>query len=228
MTETRPLRSYGRRKGKPLSARKERLLGELLPRLRLDLKMPPPARLAGLFEVPVKEVWLEIGFGSGEHLLWQAKQDAEIGFIGCEPFINGLASLLGAVEDRDIKTIRVHDGDAREVLAWLLDGSMSRIFLLFPDPWPKKRQLKRRLLSADTISEFARLLRPGGELRFASDSGDYAAQALLLMRQSGAFAWTAERAADWRQRPADWPETRYERKALVEGRSAYYLRFSRL
>jgi len=228
MTETRPLRSYGRRKGKPLSARKERLLGELLPRLRLDLKKPPPARLADLFEVPVKEIWLEIGFGSGEHLLWQAKHAAEIGFIGCEPFINGLASLLGAVEDQDIKTIRVHDGDAREVLAWLSDRSMSRIFLLFPDPWPKKRQLKRRLLSADTISEFARLLRPGGELRFASDSGDYAAQALLLMRQSGAFAWTAERAADWRQRPADWPETRYERKALVEGRSAYYLRFSRL
>jgi tRNA (guanine-N7-)-methyltransferase len=228
MTETRPLRSYGRRKGKPLSARKERLLGELLPRLRLDLKKPPPAHLADLFEVPVKEVWLEIGFGSGEHLLWQAGHAAEIGFIGCEPFINGMASLLGAVEDQDIKTIRVHGGDAREVLAWLPDRSIGRIFLLFPDPWPKKRQLKRRLLSTDTISELARLLRPGGELRFASDSGDYAAQALLLMRQSGAFRWTAERAADWRERPADWPETRYERKALLEGRSAYYLRFARL
>jgi tRNA (guanine-N7-)-methyltransferase len=228
MTETRPLRSYGRRKGKPLSARKERLLGELLPRLRLDLKKLPPARLADLFEVPVKEVWLEIGFGSGEHLLWQAGHAAEIGFIGCEPFINGLASLLGAVETQDIKTVRVHGGDAREVLAWLPDRSIGRIFLLFPDPWPKKRQLKRRLLSVDTISELARLLRPGGELRFASDIGDYAAQALLLMRQSGAFRWTAERATDWRERLPDWPETRYERKALVEGRSAYYLRFARL
>jgi tRNA (guanine-N7-)-methyltransferase len=228
MTETRPLRSYGRRKGKPLSARKERLLGELLPLLRLDLKKLPPARLADLFEVPVKEVWLEIGFGSGEHLLWQAGHAAEIGFIGCEPFINGLASLLGAVEAQDVKTVRVHGGDAREVLAWLPDRSIGRIFLLFPDPWPKKRQLKRRLLSADTISELARLLRPGGELRFASDIGDYAAQALLLMRQSGAFRWTAERATDWRKRLPDWPETRYERKALVEGRSAYYLRFARL
>jgi len=228
MTETRPLRSYGRRKGKPLSARKERLLGELLPLLRLDLKKLPPARLADLFEVPVKEVWLEIGFGSGEHLLWQAGHAAEIGFIGCEPFINGLASLLGAVEAQDIKTVRVHGGDAREVLAWLPDRSIGRIFLLFPDPWPKKRQLKRRLLSADTIGELARLLRPGGELRFASDIGDYAAQALLLMRQSGAFRWTAERAADWRERLPHWPETRYERKALLEGRNAYYLRFARL
>src|SRR3990170_9093020 len=116
MTETRPLRSYGRRKGKPLSARKERLLGALLPLLRLDLKSPPPARLTDLFDVPVEEVWLEIGFGSGEHLLWQAEHHRELGFIGCEPFINGLGSLLGAIEDRDIKTIRGHDGDAREGL----------------------------------------------------------------------------------------------------------------
>jgi tRNA (guanine-N7-)-methyltransferase len=227
MTETRPLRSYGRRKGKPLSARKERLIGALLPLLRLDLKNPPPARLTDLFDVPVKDIWLEIGFGSGEHLLWQAEQQKDVGFIGCEPFINGLASLLGAVEDRDIKTIRVHDGDAREVLAWLPDRSVGRIFLLFPDPWPKKRQLKRRLLSPGTIRELARVLRPGGEFRFASDSGDYAAEALLLMRQGGDLAWTAERAGDWRERGADWPETRYERKALSEGRKPVYLTFLR-
>lgn len=228
MTETRPLRSYGRRKGKPLSARKERLIGALLPLLRLDLKNPPPARLTDLFDVPVKEVWLEIGFGSGEHLLWQAEHYKDVGFIGCEPFINGVASLLGAVEDRDIKTIRIHDGDAREVLAWLPVRSVGRIFLLFPDPWPKKRQLKRRLLSPGTIRELARVLRPGGELRFASDDSDYAAQVLWLTQQSGAFAWTAERANDWRERGADWPETRYERKAFMEGRSAYYLRFAKL
>ena len=228
MTETRPLRSYGRRKGKPLSARKERLLGELLPLLRLDLKSPPPARLTDLFDVPVRDIWLEIGFGSGEHLLWQAAHHKDVGFIGCEPFINGVASLLGAVEEQDIKTIRVHDGDAREVLAWLLDRSVGRIFLLFPDPWQKKRQLKRRLLSPGTVGELARVVRPSGELRFASDSGDYAAETLLLMRQSGAFAWTAERANDWRERGADWPETRYERKALSEGRKSIYLSFRRL
>jgi tRNA (guanine-N7-)-methyltransferase len=219
------LRSYGRRKGKPLSARKERLITELLPRLRLNLKEPPPR---DLFSVPVKEVWLEIGFGSGEHLLWQAEQHQDIGFIGCEPFVNGMGSLLGAVADRGIATIRVHDGDARDVLAWLPDGSMSRIFILFPDPWPKKRQLKRRLISEETVSALARVLRSGGELRFASDSGDYAAQTLFLIAKGSAFAWLAERASDWRARPADWPETRYERKALAEGRKPVYLSFERL
>lgn len=225
---TRPLRSYGRRKGKPLSARKERLIETLLPLLRLDLKQEAPGRLAELFPIPVSEVWLEIGFGSGEHLLWQAEHRKGVGFIGCEPFVNGVASLLGAVEDRDIETIRVHDGDAREVLAWLPDRSIGRIFVLFPDPWPKTRQLKRRLLTPETVKEFARVMAPGGEFRFASDSGDYAAHALLLMRQSGAFSWTAERPADWRERGADWPETRYERKALSEGRKSIYLSFRRL
>ncbi len=227
MTEVRLLRSYGRRKAKPLSARKERLMAELLPRLRLDLRNAPPPRLPELFEVPVKDVWLEIGFGSGEHLLWQAEHHKDVGFIGCEPFINGVASLLGAIEERGLNTVRIHDGDAREVLGWLPNGAISRIFLLFPDPWPKRRQMKRRLLSPETIKEFARVLHAGGELRFASDNGDYAAQVLLLMRQSGWFAWTAECAADWRERPSDWPETRYERKAFSEGKRPIYLSFKR-
>jgi tRNA (guanine-N7-)-methyltransferase len=124
-------------------------------------------------------------------------------------------------------TIRVHDGDARDVLAWLPDRSISRIFLLFPDPWPKRRQQKRRLLAREPVRELARVLVPGGEFRFASDSGDYAAQALFLARGSGAFIWKAERPADWRERAADWPETRYERKALTSGRKAIYLSFER-
>ena len=225
MGATGRLRSYGRRKAKPLSARKARLVGALLPLLRVGLAKKAPSPLTGLFRVPVKQVWLEIGFGSGEHLLWQAERHTQIGFVGCEPFINGMGSLLGAIEERGIARIRVHDGDAREVLAWLPDRSIGRIFLLFPDPWPKRRQQRRRLLASETVSEFARVLVPGGELRFASDSGDYAAQALLLMRQSGAFVWAAGRAADWRERPSDWPETRYERKALSEGRKPIYLRF---
>lgn len=228
MSQTPPLRSYGRRKSKPLSARKERLFRELLPRLRLDLKSAPPKGLRALFPVPVREVWLEIGFGAGEHLLWQAEQHADIGFIGCEPFINGVGTLLGALEDRGIETVRLHDGDARDVLAWLPANAISRLFLLFPDPWPKKRHRKRRLISPDSIAAFARVLAPGGELRFASDDGDYAAQALFAVGRSGAFAWLAERAADWQTRPADWPETRYERKALSEGRKSVYLRWRRL
>lgn len=223
-----PLRSYGRRKGKPLSARKERLIAELLPRLRLNLKEPAPGRLSDLFSLPVREVWLEIGFGSGEHLLWQAEQNQDIGFIGCEPFVNGMGTLLGAVETRRIETVRVHDDDARDVLAWLPDGSVSRIFILFPDPWPKKRQLKRRLISEDTVATLARVLRAGGELRFASDSGDYAAQTLVLMEKSGGFACRVERAADRGERPSDWPETRYERKALADGQRCVYLKFWRL
>ena len=225
--EPKPLRSYGRRKGKPLSVRKERLIAELLPRLRLNLKEPAPGALRDLFPVNVEEVWLEIGFGSGEHLLWQAEQHPNIGFIGCEPFVNGMGTLLGAIEDRSIETIRVHDGDARDVLARLPDGSISRAFILFPDPWPKRRQQKRRLISQETASALARVLRPGGKLRFASDSGDYAAQTLFLLGKSGAFVWRAERASDWTMRPADWPETRYERKALAAGRKPVYLSFER-
>ena len=226
--EARPLRSYGRRKARPLSGRKEQLIGELLPRLRLDLREPASSRLTQLFDAPVREVWLEIGFGSGEHLLWQAEHHPEIGFIGAEPFINGVASLLGAIETRKLKTIRIHDGDAREVLSWLPSGSISAAFVLFPDPWPKKRQQKRRLMSQETVAELARILRPGGLLRFASDDGDYASEALFLLLRSGGFAWQAECADDWRIRPADWPETRYERKALAAGRKPVYLSFEKL
>ena len=228
MTQTPPLRIYGRRKSKPLSARKERMFRELLPKLRLDQKALPPKDLRALFPVPVRDVWLEIGFGSGEHILWQAEHNKDIGFIGCEPFINGVGTLLGAIEDSGIETIRVHDGDARDVLAWLPTGSIARLFLLFPDPWPKKRQQKRRLVSPETVAAFSRVLAPGGELRFASDDSDYTALSLFTVNLSGAFAWLAERAADWQARPADWPETRYERKAGGEGRKSVYLRFKRL
>jgi tRNA (guanine-N7-)-methyltransferase len=211
-----------------LSGRKEQLLGELLPRLRLDLRKPAPSPLTQLFDAPVREVWLEIGFGSGEHLLWQAEHYPEIGFIGAEPFINGVASLLGAIETRKLATIRIHDGDARELLAWLPDNTIGAAFILFPDPWPKKRQQKRRLVSQETIAELARILRPGGLLRFASDDADYAGEALFLVSRNGDFAWRAESASDWRVRPADWPETRYERKALAAGRKPVYLGFTKL
>jgi len=223
-----PLRSYGRRKGKRLSPRKERLLAELRPTLRVDLNTPAPDDMRALFAGAVREVWLEIGFGSGEHLLWQAEQNPDIGFVGCEPFINGVASLLGAIEDRGLETVRLHDDDAREVLAWLPAGSIARLFVLFPDPWPKKRQAKRRLVAPEFIASVARVLRPGGELRFGSDDTDYAGEALLAVAQSGAFVWQARKAADWRMRPKDWPETRYERKALSEGRKPVYLSWKRL
>jgi tRNA (guanine-N7-)-methyltransferase len=222
------LRSYGRRKARPLSERKDRLLNELLPTLRLPLREQSPSPLASLFAQSVDEVWLEIGFGSGEHLIWQAEHHPHVGFIGCEPFINGVASLLGKIETLRLATVRIHDGDARDVLAWLPPQSISRIFVLFPDPWPKKRHQKRRLVSPEAVAEFARVLRQGGELRFASDNADYAGGALLTILASKAFSWTAERPNDWWERPLDWPETRYERKALSAGAKTAYLSFIRL
>jgi tRNA (guanine-N7-)-methyltransferase len=162
--EVKPLRSYGRRKAKPLSARKERLIADLLPKLKLDLKAPAPKCLQDLFPVLVREVWLEIGFGSGEHLLFQAGHHIDIGFIGCEPFVNGVASLLGAIETSRVKTIRVHDGDAREVLGWLPESGVSRLFILFPDPWPKKRHLKRRLISRRPSRTSLAYWRPAASL----------------------------------------------------------------
>jgi tRNA (guanine-N7-)-methyltransferase len=222
------LRSYGRRKTRPLSERKDRLLNELLPSLRLPLQAPAPSPLASLFAQPVDQVWLEIGFGSGEHLVWQAEHHPHAGFIGCEPFINGVASLLGKIETSGLNTIRIHDGDARDVLARLPPLSISRIFVLFPDPWPKKRHQKRRLVSPAAVADFAKVLRPGGELRFASDNADYAGEALITILASKAFAWTAERPKDWLVRPLDWPETRYERKALSKGQKPAYLGFIRL
>jgi tRNA (guanine-N7-)-methyltransferase len=228
VSEPKHLRSYGRRKARPLSERKDRLLNELLPTLRLPLREPAPSPLASLFAQAVDQVWLEIGFGSGEHLVWQAEHHPHAGFIGCEPFINGVASLLGKIETLGLNTVRIHDGDARDVLAWLSNNAIGRIFVLFPDPWPKKRHQKRRLVSPEAVADFARALRQGGELRFASDNADYAGEALLTILASKAFAWTAERPKDWRVRPLDWPETRYDRKALSEGRKPAYLSFRRL
>ncbi|WP_083240458.1 tRNA (guanine(46)-N(7))-methyltransferase TrmB [Methyloceanibacter methanicus] len=227
-SKARPLRSYGRRKGKRLTARKAGLVADLLPRLRPDLSRPAPDDLRTLFACPLQEVWLEIGFGGGEHLLWQRARTPKSALIGCEPFLNGVASLLGGIDDHGIETIRIHDGDARDLIAWLPAGSIARVFILFPDPWPKKRQAKRRLITPQLVRSLMRVLRSGGELRFASDDMDYAREALRVIGNDAAFAWTANRADDWRRRPADWPETRYERKALSEGRKPAYLCFRRL
>jgi len=221
-------RLYGRRKGHRLSPRRRRLIETLLPELRIDLAAGPPQDLADLFAEPVGQVWLEIGFGAGEHLAWQAGRNPRIGIVGCEAFVNGIASLLGSIESQNLANIRIHDGDARDLLDWLPDAGLARIFVLFPDPWPKKRHWRRRLFSRATVAQFARVLRSGGELRAATDIGDYARAMLLAMQQESAFEWRARRACDWRQRAPDWPRTRYEQKALSEGRIPYFLTFERL
>jgi tRNA (guanine-N7-)-methyltransferase len=224
---SRELRSFGRTRGRKLSARQQRLLDQSLPRLALPLERPAPERLAALFPEPVGDVWLEIGFGGAEHLVCQAERNPDVGFIGCEPFEDGVVKALAAIEERGLGNIRLHPGDAREVLRWLPDDSIDRVFVLFPDPWPKHRHVKRRLVSATFLAHLARVMKPGVELRVATDIGDYARTALLSICACPDFTWLARRPSDWRNRPADWPQTRYEAKAVREGRKCYYFSFRR-
>jgi len=220
-------RSFGRRKGHKLGPRQSRLLDEALPRLRPDLSSPPPEPLTALFDAPVDEVWLEIGFGAGEHLLWQARRNPWAGIIGCEPYINGVAKVLAGVQNEGLDNVAVHPDDALALLDWLSGAPIARCFILFPDPWPKRRHRKRRFLREDNIAALASVMHPGAELRFATDIGDYARTALFAVKREGSFVWTARRPADWRERLPDWPQTRYEAKALASGRRCYYFRFRR-
>lgn len=218
---------FGRRKGHPLRARQAELFTTLLPRLALNLSAPAPSDLATLFPVPVDDIRLEIGFGGGEHLIAQAQMHPRTGFIGCEPFINGMAKALAAIDAGKIVNIRLHHGDATDLIDWLPAGSLSRIDLLYPDPWPKRRHWKRRFVSDTSLAKMARILRRGGEFRFASDWANYTEWTLLRGLRSRDFNWTAERADDWRK---PWPEfsaTRYEAKAVREGRASCYLTFVR-
>jgi tRNA (guanine-N7-)-methyltransferase len=217
---------FGRRKGHRLKPARAALFETLLPGLALDLAAPPEP-LRSLFSNPVDEVRLEIGFGGGEHLLGEAQAHARIGFIGIEPFVNGMAKALSAIAARSLSNIRLHHGDAIEVLAWLPPASLGRVDLLYPDPWPKRRHWKRRFVQDSHISAIGRVLRSGGEFRVATDIADYAAWTLRHMLQCPNFEWTAERADDWRRPWRGFPGTRYEAKARCEGRRSCYLVFRR-
>lgn len=221
------LRSYGRRHGRKFSPRQERLLAEHLPRMSIDIGGPPPTPATRLFSAPVQDVWLEIGFGGGEHLVWQAERNPDVGLIGCEPFLDGVVKVIDAAQARRLENMRLYPDDARPLLRWLPEKSIGRVFILFPDPWPKARHHKRRLVSPQLLNLLAALMKPGAELRIATDIGDYARTVLLAARDVPEFEWLANRPADWRDRPGDWPQTRYEQKALAAGRRATYLRFRR-
>jgi len=216
---------YGRSRGKTLRAHHARLVKERLPRLEID--PAPIADCADLFPFAPSEMWLEIGFGGGEHLIARARENPDVGFIGCEPFINGVAKLLAAIEEEALGNIRVRAGDARSLIEAAPTASLSRIFILYPDPWPKRRQNKRRLISPSLIRGLARAARPGAELRFATDIDDYAGWTLNRFLASADFVWRAEDADDWRRPWADWRGTRYEAKARREGRKPVYLTFTR-
>jgi tRNA (guanine-N7-)-methyltransferase len=219
---------FGRRHGKTLRPLHASLLESLLPELRLDLGAPAPASVSALFGSPVKNFRLEIGFGGGEHLIHRLRENPETGFIGVEPFVNGMAKLLAELHARPATNLRVYDQDAALLLDWLPAASIDHIDILYPDPWPKKRQHKRRFVGADNLPRLARVLKPGGRLCFASDIADYVNWALVHVRAHGGFEFEARDAADWRAPFANWPGTRYEAKALREGRMPAYLSFTRV
>jgi len=222
------LRSFGRRRGRKLSPRQQHLLDDLLPRVALPLAVPCLERPGDLFQPPASRVWLEIGFGGGEHLAWQARANPDVGIIGCEVFEDGVVKLLSAIEGDNLSNVRICAEDAREALRWLPAGVVERVFILFPDPWPKKRHVKRRLINRGLLDELARVMLPGGELRIGTDIGDYLRTILISLRGHPAFAWRADGPGDWRQRGPDWPPTRYEAKAEREGRRRYFLRLVRV
>jgi tRNA (guanine-N7-)-methyltransferase len=222
------LRSYGRRRARAPSARQKALWEHALPRLAVPSDPQRLQCLQDLFPGPVRDIWLEIGFGGGEHLVWQARHHPDIGCIGCEPFEDGVVKLLSAIELEGIANIRVCAGDARPLLRLLPAASIGRAFILFPDPWPKKRHHKRRLICPATLDELARIMRPGAELRIATDVGAYARAILGAVLASRTFRWTAMGPQDWRERTSDWPRTRYERKAVAAGRRCYYFRLRRV
>lgn len=219
----RPL-IYGRAKGKALSPRQQKLFADLLPRIAVPTDKPlDPYTLFS----DVKEVHLEIGFGGGEHLIARAAQNPGTGFIGCEPFLNGVAKTLAAIEEQSLSNVCLHHGDARDVLDALEPETLDRVYLLYPDPWPKSRQNKRRFVGGDTLTSLARVIKPGQILQVASDIPDYIQWTLREIAENGQFTQTAQSLADHDTPPPGWPGTRYEAKAIREGRTPCYLEFER-
>jgi tRNA (guanine-N7-)-methyltransferase len=218
---------FGRRKGHRLRQHQTDLMATLLPQLSIDIGNMTPRDPAALFETPIETLRVEIGFGGGEHLVAEATASPHTGFIGCEPYINGMAKVLAQIETSGVRNVRLFAGDAADLLRWLPDNALSRIDLIHPDPWPKRRHWKRRFVQDATIAEMARVIRRGGEFRFVCDIDDYIAWTLAHMMRSPDFTWTAERALDWRAPWTGYTMTRYGRKAEREGRRASYLIFRR-
>jgi tRNA (guanine-N7-)-methyltransferase len=223
-----PRAFFGRHKRHALKPRQAALVETLLPRLGLDLAKTAPADPRTLFPHSVDEVRLEIGFGGGEHLVAQAAANRSVGYIGTDAFLNGVAKALVAIDEHRLDNVRLFSGDASELIDWLPGASLARIDLLYPDPWPKRRHWKRRFVQDDNLKRLARLLKSGGEFRFATDIPGYAEYVLMRILRSGDFVWTAARADDWRKPWPGFVRTRYEAKAIREGRTPAYFIFRKV
>ena len=219
---------FGRRKGHKLRPRQAQLIETLLPTLAIDLSRAAPRDPRELFPVPVADLVMEIGFGGGEYMIMQARDAPRTGFIGVEPFVNGMAKVLAAIESSNLRNIRLHFDDATDLIAWLPDASLARIDLIHPDPWPKRRHWKRRFIQDEMIAGLARVLRPRGEFRFVTDIADYAAWTLLRLLRSERFEWTARCADDWRKPWLGFARTRYHAKAAREERASCFLVFRKI
>lgn len=217
-------RLYGRRSGHKLREGQAALLEELLPRVSVP-EGPLSATVLFGNDRPLE---FEIGFGSGEHLAGQAQARPDRGFIGCEPFLNGVVGALGKIAEADLRNVRLHMGDALDVLERLPDASLERLYLLHPDPWPKARHAKRRMVNDGPLDLIAAKLKPGGEFRLGTDDPTYCRWAMMIMNRRSDFDWLAETAQDFLVRPADWPETRYEAKARRKGHEVWYFRYQRI
>jgi tRNA (guanine-N7-)-methyltransferase len=218
---------HGRRVGRPLRHRGLQAVQELLPRLRVPLTASAPIDPRALFDHPVTAVWLEIGSGDGVHAVWQAARNPDVGYIAVEPFVNGMASLVAAASEQGLGNIRVLDDDVRLLLELLAPGSVDRAFILFPDPWPKRRHWRRRIVNAEVLDQLGLLMPVGAELRVATDVPDYLVWMLRVLRDHPDFDWLPSSADDWRVRPDDWPGTRFEAKGLEAGRRSTYLSLQR-
>lgn len=224
---------YGRRKGKALRASQVRLLRDVLPGVALEMPNAPAVRGAAgpeaMFAFTPPRIWLEIGFGGGEHLVHQAERNPDVGFLGCEPFVNGVAMLLARLEAKGLDNVRVHPGDARDLIDRLPEASLDRVFLLYPDPWPKARHHRRRFMNVENLRSLARVMHPGADLRLATDIDDYVTHAIAAIEACGGVfemigSGSAESDTGWQ----DWPGTRYEDKAIRAGRNPHYLTFRRV
>jgi tRNA (guanine-N7-)-methyltransferase len=223
--ETSTLRNrrilYGRRSGRALTGQRKRLFESVLPHLTVDLaKLTDPATLFGR---KIEDLWLEVGFGAGEHLAAQAAANPNVGIIGCEPFIEGVARLVEHIDEKTLANVRIHPDDARDVIECLPDRGLGKVFVLFPDPWPKTRHWKRRFINPENLVALARVMRPGAELRVASDQPDYITWSKEQVGNNSHFSLKSEHS----ERPPSWPPTRYEQKALKVGMICQYLTLTR-